>query len=121
MTDNIILTIGSDIEEVDPFAYSENRDIKEVYVPENVKKIGAHAFYNCRSMYKLTLENASVDIGDGAFKNCERLKVISIYYKSGGNLKSLKSILADIHTEVKVHIFYEDGEASLIFPYGIDN
>ena len=50
MTDNIILTIGSDIEEVDPFAYSENRDIKEVYVPENVKKIGAHAFYNCRSM-----------------------------------------------------------------------
>lgn len=121
MTDNIILTIGSGIEEVDPFAYSENRDIKEVYVPENVKKIGAHAFYNCRSMYRLTLENASVDIGDGAFKNCERLKEISIYYKSGGNLKSLKSILADIHTEVKVHIFYEDGEASLIFPYGIDN
>ena len=39
MTDNIILTIGSDIEEVDPFAYSENRDIKEVYVPENVKKL----------------------------------------------------------------------------------
>ena len=121
MTDNIILTIGSDIEEVDPFAYSENRDIKEIYVPENVKKIGAHAFYNCRSMYRLTLENASVDIGDGAFKNCERLKEISIYYKSGGNLKSLKSILADIHTEVKVHIFYDDGEASLIFPYGIDN
>ena len=74
MTDNIILTIGSDIEEVDPFAYSENRDIKEVYVPENVKKIGAHAFYNCRSMYKLTLENASVDIGDGAFKTVSALR-----------------------------------------------
>lgn len=126
MTDNTVLSIGSDITgkyptEIAPFAYSENRDIKELYISESVKKIGAHAFYNCRSIYRLTLKNAAVDIGDGAFKNCERLREILIYYENGGNLKSLKSILADIHTEVKVHIFYGDGEASLIFPYGIDN
>ena len=37
-------------------------------LPAKLKKIGAHAFYNCRNLRHITLYNILSDIGDGAFK-----------------------------------------------------
>lgn len=113
------LTISGDVTEIDAFAYAEDRTVTSVSFPEGLKKIGAHAFYNCRSLYRIRLGSSDTDIGDGAFKNCERLKEIEIV-KNGG-IKSLKAVLFDAHRQVRVRLIYPDGEALLVFPYFMDN
>lgn len=115
-----ILTIPEGVEEIDTFAYEDDRTINSVRFPESLKKMGAHAFYNCRSIYKIRLGNSETDIGDGAFKNCGRLNEIEIVKNSDG-IKALKSVLYDAHRQVRVKIIYPDGEAVLVFPYFIDN
>ncbi len=54
--------------EIKSYAYSEQRELKEINILQTVKSIGAHAFYNCRNLRKISLYDGIVDIGDGAFK-----------------------------------------------------
>ena len=114
------LIIPEGIEAVDTFAYENEREITSVCFPESLKKTGAHAFYDCRSLYRIRLGNSDTDIGDGTFKNCERLREITIV-KNPEGIRALKSILFDAHRQIKVRIIYPDGEALLVFPYFMDN
>lgn len=114
------LAIPEGVEEIDAFAYEDDRRINSVCFPESLKRIGAHAFYNCRSIYKIRLGSSGTDIGDGAFKNCERLSEIEIV-KNSESIRALKSVLYDAHRQVRVRIIYPDVEALVVFPYFMDN
>lgn len=106
------LIIPEAVTAIEAFAYEDEREITSIRFPSGLERIGAHAFYNCRSLYRIRLESSDTDIGDGAFKNCERLKEIEIV-RSSDSLKALKSLLYDVHRQVRVRIIYEDGEALL--------
>ena len=114
------LIIPEGVTAIDTFAYEDEREITSIHFPAGLARIGAHAFYNCRSLYRIRLESSDTDIGDGAFKNCERLREIEIV-RSSDSLKALKSLLYDVHRQVRVRIIYPDGDALLIFPYFLDN
>ena len=114
------LAIPEGVEEIDTFAYEDDRRINSVCFPDSLKRIGAHAFYNCRSIYKIRLGSSGTDIGDGAFKNCERLSEIEIV-KNSESIRALKSVLYDAHRQVRVRIIYPEGESLIVFPYFIDN
>ena len=110
------LAIPEGVEEIDTFAYEDDRRINSVCFPDSLKRIGAHAFYNCRSIYKIRLGSSGTDIGDGAFKNCERLSEIEIV-KNSESIRALKSVLYDAHRQVRVRIIYPEGESLIVFPY----
>ncbi len=38
-----------------------------IIIPANVDVIGANAFKNCTNLEKVVIQNANIDIGDGAF------------------------------------------------------
>lgn len=111
---------GKAVTGIDKFAFSEHRELREIYLPETVQRIGAHAFYNCRVLKAVNMADKVVDIGDGAFKNCYEIAVIDIIRK-GDDSKCLKGILSEVNNEVEVTLHYDDGEAKIIFPYYLYN
>ena len=50
--------------------------LREVVFHEGLRKIGEKAFWNCASLSSITLPSTVTEIGDGAFYNCDDLKVV---------------------------------------------
>lgn len=111
---------GKVVTGIDKFAFSEHREMRKIYLPETVRYIGAHAFYNCRVLEAVNMTDGVVDIGDGAFKNCYDIAVIDIIRKRNDS-RCLKGILSEVNNEVEVTLHYDDGDAKIIFPYYLYN
>ena len=58
---------------------------ESVIVPGTVTVIGARAFADCENLYLIEFENASPEIGEGAFDNCG---VLILYAPEGGTLEA---------------------------------
>lgn len=111
---------GKAVTGVNKFAFSEHRELREIFLPETIESIGAHAFYNCRVLQTIHMADGVADIGDGAFKNCYEISAIDIIRKRDDS-KCLKGILSEVNNEVEVTLHYSDGEAKIIFPYYLYN
>jgi len=59
--------IGSQITIVADEAFSYTDCLKNVIVPETVKRVGQNAFRNCKNLSKINLPDAAMDIGANAF------------------------------------------------------
>ncbi|MBQ4268863.1 MAG: leucine-rich repeat protein [Clostridia bacterium] len=55
-----------------------NRYIREVIIPDSVKKIRSEAFYGCKNLRSVVFGNGITEIGDSAFCGCENLTDIVI-------------------------------------------
>lgn len=58
-------------------AFSGNRNIVNVTLPETIVSIGANAFYDCEALETISLPNNLLYIGDQAFYYCLSLKEIT--------------------------------------------
>ena len=56
--------------------YVQGRNIKKIFVPDTVKKIGSHAFEGCRNLETIHLGKNVQTIGREAFSGCEKLKEV---------------------------------------------
>lgn len=59
-------------------AFSFNKKIASVIVPNSVTNIGKQAFSNCYTITSITLPNSVTKIGEQAFASCNKLKSITI-------------------------------------------
>lgn len=73
------------------------RYIEEVYLPKTITKIGSWAFYNCRSLKKLSIHEID-EVGSDAFMNCIQLHTLHV-----SSSKNMKAILTQINWDVEVH------------------
>lgn len=110
---------GFPVVKIAPYAFAERRTLYSVDIPEHVRIIGAHAFYNCRGLYSLGFYDKLEDIEDGALKNCYSLSHL-VLRTNPQNKMVLKNILMDTTEGINVTIYYEDGvnteRAELVFP-----
>lgn len=58
-------------------AFAES-DIKSVTLPSTLKRIGERAFFNCKSLHYIKLQDGITEIGDKAFASCNKLSDIFI-------------------------------------------
>ncbi len=62
-----IVSVSTDINVIEDGAFCGVKDIEEIIIPEEVKEIGAWAFYECGSLSKVKLHTDINFIGENAF------------------------------------------------------
>ena len=50
--------------------YIDGKEVKDLVIPEGVKRIGDYTFYNCSSLRSVSLPGSVTSIGNYAFFNC---------------------------------------------------
>ena len=99
--------------------------LEEIVIPNTMRRIGRYCFYNCANLEKMTFGGALQDWGAGAFTGVHHVNAITVTTDSEGKT-SLKQVLDELHEEITVTYFDEQGrESHLVFPEyfeeGIEN
>lgn len=89
--------------------------IREVILPETLKKIGRYAFYNCRKLTQLALGGACMDVGAGAFTGCHQVEEIRITVLPDGS-SALREILTELPETIRVDWKKENLQGVFWFP-----
>lgn len=62
-----------------PYGFvSQCFDLKEVRLPEGIKRIANYAFMDCKSLTEIDFPNSLEEIGEGAFANCDSISSLSL-------------------------------------------
>ncbi len=72
------IQIPNSVISIDANAFNQCSGIKEINLPENLKNIGEQAFTGCTQIQKIVLPKSLEIIDDGAFENCKNLEDITI-------------------------------------------
>lgn len=82
-------------------AYANNKQLKQLTIPEGVTEIGKEAFKNCSELVEVQLPDSLKKIGSKAFEGCEKLKAISL---PDGALELGEGIFSDCEALAEVHL-----------------
>ena len=77
------IIVPSSVKTIGEYAFNSN-DATEIVLPEGVLVIDRGAFYDCRSLERLSISASLISIKSDAFKNCGNLAEISV---AEGNLR----------------------------------
>lgn len=97
------------------------REIREVYLPKTLRRIGRYGFYNCEKLEILHFYAETREIGGGIFNGCGKIR--EIYIHMGEDERSaLRDFVTEITGRLVVHYYIPDGPggereaARLVFP-----
>ena len=71
------VTLPEGVELIDSSAFNEWENLYEITIPATVTKISDEAFASCNNL-KTVICNGDTEIGNSAFKNCEKLEAIKV-------------------------------------------
>ncbi|MBQ7796170.1 MAG: leucine-rich repeat protein [Lachnospiraceae bacterium] len=84
-------------------------EIKEVYLPKTLRRIGRYGFYNCEKLHTLHFYAETREIGGGIFNGCRKIR--EIYIHLGVDEKSaIRDFVTEIMDRVIVHCLVPDGQ-----------
>lgn len=84
-------------------------EIREVYLPKTLRRIGRYGFYNCEKLHTLHIYAETREIGGGIFNGCRKIR--EIYMHTGPDEKSaLRDFVTEIVDRVIVHSLIPDGQ-----------
>ncbi|MEY8354399.1 leucine-rich repeat domain-containing protein [Lachnospiraceae bacterium 54-53] len=89
--------------------------LKDLYLPDTVKKIGNYAFYNCYELIHVECFSSISDLGSGLFTGCSGIKYLDIHIVDGTR-SCMKEILSELRQELYVNYYSSQGNARLVFP-----
>lgn len=76
--DSTSYTIPEGVNWIDGLAFSNNRHLVTVYMPDDVTNLGYSAFYGCTNLEEVRLSTNLKILAQSVFCNCEHLKTITI-------------------------------------------
>ena len=79
---NEVYEIPDSVSEIDDWAFSDCRNLKEVIIPDSVQRIGEGAFFHCEQLEKVVIPYSVDSIDDTAFRGCSNLKEVYIQSKT---------------------------------------
>lgn len=88
-----------------------------LFLPRQVKKVGAYALYGCGSLKCLEFSDGDLDWGAGVFTGCGGLRELKIRRGPLGRSR-LKEVLFELRQTLEAELLGEEGEleARLVFP-----
>lgn len=89
--------------------------LKEIYLPETIRKIGNYAFYNCVELSRVECYSSIKDLGSGLFTGCIGIRYLD-FHLTGEPHSCLKEILSELRQELYVNYYSASGNARLLFP-----
>ena len=69
--------LGKSINRLNDYIFS-NTNIKEVYIPKNIKQIGAGCFSYCRNLEKVKIDSDIKELSTDLFNSCQNLKKLEV-------------------------------------------
>ena len=114
-------SIPSTVTKISSYAFSNNTDITEIYLPNNIDNIEQNAFYNCPNLVKVQYENFALpNINGNIFVNvdesfnfyCARILINEM--SNSGSWQKYESISVPITTSV----YFEDINLNQTYYYG---
>jgi len=95
----------------------DNRNIRELTLPPNLRRIGDYAFLNLRSMETLRFSDELTEIGSASFMNCRSFSRIELTRTREGQGPALAGIVQSQPQELDVTIRQRSGQTlRLLFP-----
>ena len=95
----------------------DNRRIRRLTLPRDLKSMGDYALLNLRAMEELCLTDGVQGIGGACFMNCRAFCRIDLRYVSPAEGPTLAAIVSALPQEMTVTLHGRpEGEARLIFP-----
>lgn len=90
---------------------------EEIWLPADLKKIGAYGFYNCERLRYLHCSSRTTDLGTGLFAGARSVAFVDIVVFEGEK-SCLKELLSELRQTLRVRIRLGKGkgEARLVFP-----
>jgi hypothetical protein len=76
--DVINVKVADDVKKIPAEAFMNCKQLKSVILPEGVTKIEKYAFFGCSNLEFIQLPNSLQRINDKAFMNCSNLKSLTI-------------------------------------------
>jgi len=89
-------------------------ELKVLYLPETMRKIGAYAFYNCNALEELHFSDALRDLGAGLFTGCHHVRKLQVTMRES-EATCLQDILQELPEKMQV-VFHGKKEAQVLFP-----
>jgi len=72
------LVIPDEVKVIGAMAFYQCAELKEVILPPGIRRIGAGAFCDCLWLETINFPGSIVEIGPGAFKNCVSLEIVQL-------------------------------------------
>lgn len=82
----VIKTVSKSVRRIYKKSFSFS-GLESIEIPSSVRKIGKYAFFNCKSLNKIILNEGIVELGESSFANNESLESITL----PNSLKTIKS------------------------------
>ena len=76
--ENVIFQENSKLESIGIRAFCGCTKLKNINLPDSLKKLEQLAFYNCTSLEEITVPGSIKEIGDYCFSNCKALSKINL-------------------------------------------
>lgn len=89
--------------------------LKDLYLPDTIKKIGNYAFYNCYELTHVECFSSISDLGSGLFTGCSGIRYLDIHIVDGAR-SCMKEMLSELRQELYVNYYSSQGDARLVFP-----
>lgn len=96
-------------------AFEGRRDLREVYLPDTMRRLRAFAFHNCAALRKLSLYDLVEDYYDGVLRHCTSLRLIELY-GDGKQYSLMRAILEDNDSAMRFLVHLPQGDIRLSFP-----
>ncbi len=95
----------------------DNRRIRRLTLPRDLKSMGDYALLNLRAMEELVLTDGVQGIGGACFMNCRAFCRLDLSYVSPAEGPTLAAIVSALSQEMTVTLHGRpEGEAHLVFP-----
>lgn len=89
--------------------------LKKLTLPDNMRKVGNYAFYNCTALEMLVTGKYLEEIGSDAFMNCKKFHFLTVRCDVGER-SGAKQILSRISADMEVTFAGKTGQTVVFYP-----